>query len=397
MMHTYNFFWYGGATPDFVWQAATSLQIDVFEDLSTPENDVIFRFRNIIDNGYDEGIIANLFLDKGNTGTLLATVTMGPESGGVTFLTPGDIDVNNLSSSWASFVNFGRVALTPEMSWGRQLGVPGSRSGVNPGEYFSLRATLGTGHEFSDVVDAMNIGLADAYTDAPHWGLMSSGELATYKAEASAGLRFGMLFHGVVPNYVNPDGHGLYVTGSLAGVSDLPGQGPDDDILTGTAANDVLDGGAGAGAMTGLTGDDTYFVDSFDDLVIEVSGQGIDTIVSTVSLIMPANVENLVLRAYSAEGNELDNVIVASNGNNQIDGGAGTDTISYADAPGPVQIGLGLSSIQSTGGSGNDLLLNFENVIDNAFNDTLTGSSGANVIDGGPGADTMSGGAGDDT
>ncbi len=396
-MHTYNFFWYGGATPDFVWQAATSLKIDVFEDQSTPENDVVFRFRNIIDNGYDEGIIANLFLDRGDTGDMLASVTMGPESGGVTFLTPGDIDVNNLSSSWASFVNFGRVALTPEMSWGRELGVPGSRSGVNPGEYFSLRATLGTGYDFSDVVSAMNLGLADGYTDAPHWGLMSSDELATYKAEASAGLRFGMLFHGVVPNYVNPDGHGLYVTGSLDGVSGLPGQGPEDDVLTGTAGNNVLDGGAGADVMMGLAGDDTYHVDSFDDLVIEAAGQGTDTIVSTVSIVMPANVENLVLLAYSADGNDLDNVIVASDGNNQIDAGAGVDTISYASAAGPVQIGLGLSSIQSTISSGKDLLLNFENVIGSAFNDTLLGSAGANVIDGGPGADTMSGAAGDDT
>lgn len=149
--------------------------------------------------------------------------------------------------------------------------------------------------------DALNVGLAGSYTNAPYWGQMTSEELATYKAEASAGLRFSMLFHGVVPNYVNQDGHGLYVTGSLAAVSDDPGQGPEDDEVLGTSGNDVLDGGTGADVMMGLAGDDTYHVDSFDDLVIEAAGQGIDTIVSTVSLIMPANVENLVLRAISAE------------------------------------------------------------------------------------------------
>ena len=396
MMYTYNFFWYGGASPDFVWQAASSLKIDVFEDLSTPENDVVFRFRNIIDNGYDEGIIANLFLDKGDTGGLLASVTMGSDSGGVTFLSPGDLDVKSLSSGQAAFLNFGRVSLTPELSWGRELGSPDSRSGVNPGEYFSLRATLGSGYQFSDVVNAMNVGLADAYTDAFHWGLMASEELATYKAEASVGLRFGMLFHGVVPNYVNPDGHGLYVTGSLAGVSDLPGQGLQDDVLTGTAGDDVLDGGAGADVMMGLAGDDTYQVDSFDDLVIEAAGQGVDTIVSTVSIVMPANVENLVLLAYSADGNDLDNLIIASNGNNQIDGGAGNDTISYAYAPGPVKLLLGSSSIQATVSSGLDWLLSFENVIGSAFDDTLMGNADANIIDGGAGADVMSGAAGDD-
>lgn len=397
MMYTFDFFWYGGATPDFVWQAATSLKIDVFEDQSTPQNDVLFRFRNVIDNGYDEGIIANLFLDGGATGSLLASVSMGPTSGGVSFLTPGDIDVNNLSSSWASFVQFGRVALTPEMSWGRELNVPGSRSGVNPGEYFTLRATLGSGYEFQDVIDAMNLGLVDNHTDAPYWSQMSAEELSTYKTEASQGLRFGMLFHGVVPNYVNQDGHGLYVTGSLAAVTDSPGQGLDDDVLTGDAGNNTLDGGIGADTMSGLAGDDTYYVDSFDDVVVEASGQGIDTIVSSVSMIMPGHVENLVLNAYSAEGNDLDNVIVASDGNNQIDGKGGVDTISYATAPGPVRIGLGLSSIQSTISSGQDYLLNFENVIGSAFNDTLNGNSAANVIDGGSGADIMSGAAGDDT
>ena len=55
MMQTYDFFWYAGALPDFVWQAATSLKLDVYEDTTTPENDVLFRFRNVIDNGYDEG------------------------------------------------------------------------------------------------------------------------------------------------------------------------------------------------------------------------------------------------------------------------------------------------------------------------------------------------------
>jgi Ca2+-binding RTX toxin-like protein len=187
------------------------------------------------------------------------------------------------------------------------------------------------------------------------------------------------------------------VTGSLAGVSDDPGQGANDDELVGTSGNNTLDGGTGADVMAGLAGDDTYHVDNFDDWVIEAAGQGTDTIVSTVSILMPANVENLVLRAISAEGNDLNNVIVASNGNNYIDGKGGIDTISYADAPGPVKASVSLASIQSTISSGKDMLLNFENLTGSAFDDTLGGSAGANVIDGGAGADVMSGAAGDDT
>lgn len=394
-MQTYNFFWYAGATPDFVWQAGASLKLDVFEDHSTPENDVLFRFRNVIDNGYDEGGIVNVFMDTGSVGGLFTSVSIGARSAGALFTSPGDLDPANLDSGQAAFLQFGKVALTPELSWGR--GATGLISGVNPGEFLSLRGVLAEGAEVSNVLAALNIGLAENYTGATHWSLMTSEELAAYKAGASAGLRFSMLFHGVVPNYVNQDGHGLYVTGSLAGTSNDPGQGADDDELVGSAGNDTLDGGVGADVMAGLGGDDTYFVDNFDDMVLEASGQGTDMIVSTVSLIMPANVENLVLRAISAEGNELDNVIVASHGNNYIDGKGGNDTISYADALGSVNVRLSAASVQSTISSGNDMLLNFENVIGSAFNDTLSGSAGANVIDGGPGADSMSGGAGDDT
>ena len=394
-MQTYSFFWYAGATPDFVWQAGTSILLDVFEDHSTPQNDVLFRFRNVIDNGYDEGGIVNLFMDTGSAGDLFSDVSIGARSAGSFFYNPGDLDPANLDSGQVAFLQFGKVALTPEMAWGRSE--TGLISGVNPGEFLSLRATLADGADISDVFGALDLGLAGNYTAAPYWGQMTSEELAEYKADASAGLRFGMLFHGVVPNYVNQDGHGLYVTGSLAGVSDDPGMGTNDDELVGDGGDNTLDGGLGADVMAGLAGNDTYYVDNFDDWVIEAAGQGIDTIVSSVSIVLPDNVENLVLRAISAEGNDLDNLIVASNGNNYIDGKGGIDTISYADAPGPVKIGLGLTSIQSTISSGKDMLLNFENVIGSAFDDTLTGSAGANVLDGGSGADTMSGGAGDDT
>lgn len=395
MMQTYDFFWYAGALPDFVWQAATSLKLDVYEDTSTPENDVLFRFRNVIDNGYDEGGIVNLFVDTGAAGSLFTGFSLAYRSSSALFTSPGDIDAQNMDSGQAAFMQFGKVELSPEFSYGRA--VSGLISGVAPGEYVTLKATLTAGTDIADVFDAIDTGLASNYTEAAYWTQMTSQELADYKAGASQGLRFSMLFHGVVPNYVNQDGHGLYVTGSQVAVTDTPGQGPDDDVLTGDAGNNTLDGGIGADTMTGLAGDDTYHVDSFDDVVVEAAGQGTDTIVSSVSILLPANVENLVLRAISADGNDLDNVIVASSGNNYIDGKGGSDTLSYVDASGPVKVSIGLTSIQDTISSGKDMVLNFEHLTGSAYNDILTGNTGANVIDGGLGADTMSGGAGDDT
>jgi Ca2+-binding RTX toxin-like protein len=206
----------------------------------------------------------------------------------------------------------------------------------------------------------------------------------------------------------------------LTGTADIDGSGNDlDNVITGNVGNNVLDGGVGADTLIGGAGNDTYIVDNVGDVVIESAGEGIDTIYSSVSYALPANVENLVLTGTAdidGTGNDLDNVIAGNVGNNVIDGGAGADTMiggagddTYVvDHAGDVVIenanegidtvsssityaltanveNLSLTGTADIGGTGNDL----DNVI--------TGNVGNNVIDGGAGADTMIGGAGDDT
>ena len=66
------------------------------------------------------------------------------------------------------------------------------------------------------------------------------------------------------------------------------------DVLTGGNDNDALDGLAGADTMSGGAGNDTYFVEHVGDVVTELLDKGTqDTIVSVISLTLPANVENL--------------------------------------------------------------------------------------------------------
>jgi len=68
--------------------------------------------------------------------------------------------------------------------------------------------------------------------------------------------------------------------------------------LTGNRANNRLDGKQGNDNMTGLGGDDTYLVDASGDVVVEGSGQGIDTVISSASsTVLANNVENLTLTA----------------------------------------------------------------------------------------------------
>lgn len=177
------------------------------------------------------------------------------------------------------------------------------------------------------------------------------------------------------------------------------------DILTGNSAVNTLNGGAGADTLQGGDGSDTYHVDNSGDLVVEtnssISTGGTDSVFSYLgSYSLGAHVENLRIMASTAAngtGNALNNLIYAGAGNNTLDGGAGTDTASYAYASAAVSVNLGSTSAQATGGSGSDTLINVENLTGSKYNDTLVGSGGKNKLTGGTGNDLLIGGEGTDS
>jgi Ca2+-binding RTX toxin-like protein len=188
--------------------------------------------------------------------------------------------------------------------------------------------------------------------------------------------------------------------------------------LTGNAGGNVLNGGAGADTMAGGSGDDNYVVDSMGDVVVEAERGGIDTVSSSVSYTLAANVENLRLtgsQAIDGTGNALDNQITGNAGANRLDGGAGSDVLSGGAGDDTYFIDSKDRIIELKGG-GTDLVYagfsatlgdNLENLTltgtdnfsgtGNELNNVLTGNSGNNVLDGKAGADTMDGGAGNDT
>jgi len=215
------------------------------------------------------------------------------------------------------------------------------------------------------------------------------------------------------------------------------------NTLTGTGMDDVIDGGLGADAMSGLGGNDTYMVDNWGDTVIEAAGGGIDTVKSSVDYSLPDNVENLVLTGttFNGEGNALDNVITGNAGDNSLYGAAGNDTLiggagndylTGAAGNDVMNGGLGddryfvdnihdqvVETVSNAAGGGNDTvysdvsfslatLANVDNVVlnvgtgstnatGNALSNFLGGNEGNNVLDGGAGADVMRGNAGNDT
>ena len=137
------------------------------------------------------------------------------------------------------------------------------------------------------------------------------------------------------------------------------------DYLYGGKGNDMLDGGTGDDHLAGGIGNDTYYVDSLGDVVTENTNEGVDAVHVTVSgYALPNNVENGFVDGPSGltlSGNGLANSLTGSSGQDVLYGLGGDDTLN---APGALS--------QCYGGEGNDTLL----------------GSGSDVLDGGPGNDS---------
>ena len=104
-----------------------------------------------------------------------------------------------------------------------------------------------------------------------------------------------------------------------------------------------------ANEFIGTDQDDHYIVDHRDDIVIEQVNEGVDSVESNVSYVLPQHVEDLRLTGYlpiNGTGNRSANKIVGNDGNNVLDWGANSDNVQ----------GLGGTGIDVlAGGIGDDV------------------------------------------
>lgn len=203
-----------------------------------------------------------------------------------------------------------------------------------------------------------------------------------------------------------------------------------DNAITGNASNNTLDGGAGNDTLDGSAGNDTliggagndiYYVDSRQDVIVELADEGTDEVRSSVSYTLAAHFENLTLTGagvINGTGNSLNNTITGNTLSNVLDGGTGADTLIGGRGSDTYVINsIDDIASETEGGTlgGTDLVTssvtyalgaNIENLTltgttaingtGNELGNTLVGNSAANTLDGGDGVDILRGGGGDD-
>ena len=180
---------------------------------------------------------------------------------------------------------------------------------------------------------------------------------------------------------------GVTVDLALIGAQNTVGAGFDQLIdienLLGSTRNDTLSGDGGANILDGNAGIDTVsYATAGAAVTVSLAQQGAVQDTGGGGLDTLLNFENLT-------GSAFDDTLAGNGAANIIDGGDGIDTASYAAAAAGVTVGLGIATAQATLGAGNDTLRNIENLIGSAFNDRLSGDAGDNDLAGGDGIDTV--------
>ncbi len=204
-------------------------------------------------------------------------------------------------------------------------------------------------------------------------------------------------------------------TDSLKNIENIS-SGAGNDVLKGDAqanylkagaGNDILYGsGGGNDTLDGGTGTDTVTYENISqNLSIDLSqtkatiGSQIDTLNSIENATGGSGNDSLkgdTQANYLKAGAGNDILYGSGGGNDTLDGGTGTDTVTYENIS--QNLSIDLSQTKVTIGSQTDTLISIENATGGSGNDSLKGDANVNSLTGGAGNDTLVGtlgGAGD--
>ncbi|MCA3280912.1 MAG: hypothetical protein ING10_16735 [Roseomonas sp.] len=113
------------------------------------------------------------------------------------------------------------------------------------------------------------------------------------------------------------------------------------DTLDGGDGNDTLDGGAGTDRLAGGAGNDYYVINDTLDFLIEAAGGGTDVVITSVSISVALNMEEIRIAAGSSgltmTGSLGGETIIGNGLSNNLYGGLGDDVL-LASAMNPADI-----------------------------------------------------------
>ncbi|QAU35553.1 hypothetical protein [Janthinobacterium sp. 17J80-10] len=192
-----------------------------------------------------------------------------------------------------------------------------------------------------------------------------------------------------------------------AGNDSLVG-GDGNDTLVGGNGADALDGGAGvdvadysaataavtANLATGTaTNDGTGAADTLTGIENLIGGTANDVLTgdALANRIEGRNGnDNLV-------GGDGSDTLVGGNGTDTLNGGLGTDFADYTALAVAINVNLATGIASADGSGATDTLIGIDNILGGTGNDTLTGDANGNRLEGRNGNDSLVGGAGNDT
>lgn len=176
------------------------------------------------------------------------------------------------------------------------------------------------------------------------------------------------------------------------------------DVLTGGGGGDNLYGGAGADQLNGGAGFDLARYDNATGVVANLQtgvnqGDAQGDVYSSIEGLVGSGSTDTLTGDGTANflfGAAGDDVLTGGAGADVLDGGEGIrDTVDYTVSTSLVVVDISLGTGRGGDAEG-DTLSGIERVRGSAFDDTLIGDGAANLFVGVAGADRLSGGGGDD-
>ncbi len=300
----------------------------------------------------------------------------------------------------------GETLAEGDVTWSRDTVAEGSYPDLSQAEYRDITVTLPEGTDpstiqimFTNDAYKRNVGDRNLIVDR----IVYNGEVI--EAETAGNYRDGgrerMPWGGTMAFDVSGKGNA-----AEAGNDTLSG-GAGDDTLLGGGGDDVLNGGAGSDTIVGGAGSDTFVLSgNYEDYTITENEDGSFTVTDTVDgrdgSDTISGVENFQFSDVTYTSEQLVELaglhIVGDNNANDLNGGAGGDTIEGLRGHDEIHGGAGDDTIDGDhnndtlyGGEGNDIIDGGND------NDTLFGGEGDDHLRGGHGTDTLNGGVGNDT